>query len=236
MKYNTDSMSHKTEGYWKSRKSQLKIAFVTLDLRKFSGFLKDYWIVNYFRFSWKLFEDLWIKPGFEIVSRFDKLFKSDLSKKDIDSKHFLGFAKYIFWLSLFGFRGLIYFSKICPFCGQKIENDSSASETDKCAKKCLSFKNYAAKKSEERSTHFRSSGSKWRGQKKKEEDPFVLISIDLMRFIGPRCDNSDPWQDIAHESKKGFWICRSLYRGLGETPSSWPGIWLEDKAETGLPK
>ena len=44
MKYNTDSMSHKTEGYWKSRKSQLKIAFVTLDLRKFSGFLKDYWI------------------------------------------------------------------------------------------------------------------------------------------------------------------------------------------------
>ena len=23
----------------------------------------------------------------------------------------------------------------------------------------------------------------------------------------PRCDNSDPWQDIAHESKKGFWIC-----------------------------
>ena len=88
-------------------------------------------------------------------------------------------------MSLFGFRGLIYFSKICPFCGQKIENDSSASETDKCAKKCLSFKNYAAKKSEERSTHFRSSGSKRRGQKKKEEDPFVLINIDLMRFIGP---------------------------------------------------
>ena len=82
--------------------------------------------------------------------------------------------------------GLKSFSKFCPFCGQKVENDSSASETDKGATKCLSFKNCAAKKSEERSTHFRSSGSKRRGQKKKEEDPFpgfALINISVMRFM-----------------------------------------------------
>ena len=78
-----------------------------------------------------------------------------------------------------------FFSKFCPFCGQKVENDSSASETDRGETKCLSFKNYAAKKSEERSTHFRSSGSKRTGQKKKEEDPFALINVGVMRFVGP---------------------------------------------------
>ena len=36
-------------------------------LQKFPGFKKDSWIVKYFQFSWKLFLDLWIKPGFEIV-------------------------------------------------------------------------------------------------------------------------------------------------------------------------
>ena len=81
--------------------------------------------------------------------------------------------------------GLKSFSKFCPFCWQKVENDSSANVTDEGATKCASFKNYAAKKSEERSTHFRSSGSKRRGQKKKEEDPFALINMGLMWFIGP---------------------------------------------------
>ena len=81
--------------------------------------------------------------------------------------------------------GLKSFSKFFPFCWQKVENDSSANVTDEGATKCASFKNYAAKKSEERSTHFRSSGSKRRGQKKKEEDPFALINMGLMWFIGP---------------------------------------------------
>ena len=71
--------------------------------------------------------------------------------------------------------GLKSFSKFCPFRWQKVENDSSANVTDEGATKCASFKNYAAKKSEERLTHFRSSGSKRRGQKKKEEDPFAPI-------------------------------------------------------------
>lgn len=75
-------------------------------------------------------------------------------------------------------------SKFCPFCGEKVANDTSTSEPDKGATKCLSFQKYAAKKSEERSTHFRSSGSKRRGQKKKE-DPFALINIGMMRFLGP---------------------------------------------------
>ena len=58
-------------------------------------------------------------------------------------------------------------------------------ETDRGATKCLSFKSYAAKKNEERSTHFRSSGSKKRGQKRKEEDPFALINVGVMRFVSP---------------------------------------------------
>ena len=60
-------------------------------------------------------------------------------------------------------------------------------ETDRGATKCLSFKSYAAKKSEERSSHFRSSGAKKRGQKRnsKEEDPFALINIGVMRFVSP---------------------------------------------------
>ena len=81
--------------------------------------------------------------------------------------------------------GLKSSSKFCPFCGEKVANDTSTSEPDKGATKCLSFQKYAAKKSEERSTHFRSSGSKRRGQKKKEEDPFALINIGVMRFLGP---------------------------------------------------
>ena len=78
------------------------------------------------------------------------------------------------------------FSKFCHSCGQKVELDTvSASETDKGATKCLSFKNYAAKKSDERSTHIRSSGSKKKGQKSKDEDPFTLINVGLMRYISP---------------------------------------------------
>ena len=41
------------------------------------------------------------------------------------------------------------------------------------------------KKGDEKSTHFRSSGTKKRGQKRKEEDPFALIYIGVMRFISP---------------------------------------------------
>ena len=65
---------------------------------------------------------------------------------------------------------------------QKAESDSSVRETDKGAAKYSSFKNYAAQESEVRSTHFRSSGSKRKWRRKKR----------------PRCDNSDPWQDILY--------------------------------------
>ena len=82
--------------------------------------------------------------------------------------------------------GLKSLSKFCHSCGQKVELDTvSASETDKGATKCLSFKNYSAKKSDERSTHFRSSRSKRRGQKRKDEDPFSLINVGIMRYISP---------------------------------------------------
>ena len=68
---------------------------------------------------------------------------------------------------------------------KRYQNDTSTSETDKGATKCLSFQKYAAKKSEERLTHFRSSGYKRRGQENKEDDPFALINIGVMRFVGP---------------------------------------------------
>jgi len=77
-------------------------------------------------------------------------------------------------------------SKFCHACGQKVENDIvGGNEMDKGATKCLTFKSYAAKKNEERSTHFRSSASKKKGQKRKEEDPFALINVDVMRFVNP---------------------------------------------------
>ena len=43
------------------------------------GLRKDYWIVDYFRLSWNLSVDLWIKPGFEIAFSIWQTFKSDLS-------------------------------------------------------------------------------------------------------------------------------------------------------------
>ena len=83
--------------------------------------------------------------------------------------------------------GLKSLSKCCDSCGEKVELDTvSVSETDKGATKCLqSFKDYAARKSDERSTHIRSSGSKKKGQKRKDEDPFALINVGIMRYISP---------------------------------------------------
>jgi len=77
-------------------------------------------------------------------------------------------------------------SKFCHACGVKVDNDIViGKETDRGATKCLSFKSYAAKKNEERSTHFRSSGSKKKRQKRKEEDPLALINVGVMRFVSP---------------------------------------------------
>ena len=99
--------------------------------------------------------------------------------------HFMRLAKsHHFWWP-FCFRkmfcancgtGLKSLSKFCHSCGEKVELDTvSACETDKGATKCLSFKDFAARKSDERSTHFRSSGSKKKGQKRKDADPFALM-------------------------------------------------------------
>ena len=76
---------------------------IFLDLRKFSGLQKDSWIVNYSRFSWKLFVDLWIKPGFKIDFSIwetsQKRFVWKISILNIFSD-----LQNIFGLSLFGFR------------------------------------------------------------------------------------------------------------------------------------
>ena len=76
---------------------------IFIDLRKFSGFGKDSWIVNYFRFSWKLFMDLWIEPGFEIVFLTWKTFQKQFVLK-ISILNIFSDLQNIYGLSLFGFR------------------------------------------------------------------------------------------------------------------------------------
>jgi len=61
---------------------------------------------------------------------------------------------------------------------------NTTEENNNAATKCLSFKNYAAKKTEERSTHFRSS-SKKKALKSKNVDLFTLINIGIMRYVSP---------------------------------------------------
>ena len=46
------------------------------------------------------------------------------------------------------------------------------------------LQNYAAKKTEERSTHFR-SGSNKKAAKSKNADPLALINIGIMRYVSP---------------------------------------------------
>ena len=70
---------------------------IFLDLRTFSGLWKGSWIVNYFRFSWKLFVDLWIKPGFEIDFSIWQTSQNRFVWKISILNIFFGFAKY-FWI------------------------------------------------------------------------------------------------------------------------------------------
>ena len=71
-------------------------------LQKFSGFKKDSWIVKYFQFSWKLFLDLWIKPGFEIVFSIWQPFQKQFVSRIVILNIFFRFLN-IFALSLFTF-------------------------------------------------------------------------------------------------------------------------------------
>ena len=69
---------------------------------KFPGFRKDSWIVNYFQFSWKVFMDLWIKPGFEIVFSIWQPFQKQFVSKIVILNIFFRFIN-ISVLSLFTF-------------------------------------------------------------------------------------------------------------------------------------
>ena len=89
-------------------------------------------------------------------------------------------------------------SKLCHFCGHKVENDT-VSASDKGATKCFSFENYASKKKgPQRSTHFRSCSATRRQKRKRgEENPFSLINIGVIahpihvewhdKFLHRRC-------------------------------------------------
>ena len=64
---------------------------------------------------------------------------------------------------------------------------------------------------------------KWLQEKRAEEERRGSLRANQYGpdvIYWPRCENSEPWQDIALGSKKGFWICRSLCRGLSELPGS----------------
>ena len=63
------------------------------------GLMKDSWVVDYFRLSWNLFVDLWIKPGFQIAFSIWKTFKS-VCPWDIDSEYCF------FFFHIFGPRGV----------------------------------------------------------------------------------------------------------------------------------
>ncbi|XP_028404902.1 uncharacterized protein LOC114527451 [Dendronephthya gigantea] len=74
-------------------------------------------------------------------------------------------------------------NKFCPTCGHKaVEKGEVSSKKDgKKDIKCLTFEQFAAKKRQERSTHFRTS-SKTK-KKSKDTEPFALINIGLMKYI-----------------------------------------------------
>ena len=73
-------------------------------------------------------------------------------------------------------------SKFCP-CGHKTVEKSEAScqKNSKKDIKCLSFEQFAAKKRQERSTHFRTLTKT--KVKTKDAEPFALINIGLMKYI-----------------------------------------------------
>jgi uncharacterized Zn finger protein (UPF0148 family) len=74
-------------------------------------------------------------------------------------------------------------NKFCPSCGHKAvgKSEASSKKDDRKDIKCLSFEQFAAKKKQERSTHFRTS-SKTKA-KSKDIEPFALINIGLMKYV-----------------------------------------------------
>ena len=79
-------------------------------------------------------------------------------------------------------------NKFCSSCGHNVMETTETSATSKSSKdtttrgtKCLSFEEYAAKKKEERATHFRSSSKK--KAKPKDTETVALINIGLMKYV-----------------------------------------------------
>ena len=68
-------------------------------------------------------------------------------------------------------------NKFCPSCGHKTVEKAKllARKTPKKDIKCLSFEQSAAKKRQERSTHFRTSTKT--KVKTKDTEPFALMNI-----------------------------------------------------------
>ena len=113
--------------------------------------------------------------------------------------------------------GLDSSANFCPFCRQK--RGSNIVNTNETNKNAATRKNYAAKKTEERSTHFR-SGSKEKVAKSKNVDPFALINIGIMRYVSPDVVTPLRGKTLPLKVKKGFRVHRSVRGGLGEATGS----------------
>ena len=91
--------------------------------------------------------------------------------------------------------GLKSFSKFCPFCRQKAESDSSVSE--RCSKILALQKLCCTGKRSE----VDSFSIKWLQEKRAEEERSGSLRANQYRpdvIYWPRCDKSDPWQDILY--------------------------------------
>ena len=119
-------------------------------------------------------------------------------------------------------------------------------ETDRGVTKCLSFKSYAAKKGEERSSHFRSSGTKKRGQKRnsKEEDPLALINVGLVRFVSPDVTIPIRGKTLPIKVKKDSsytevfaeaLVKREAHDKAFDTKTSWKLVYLDGQLAITLP-
>ena len=73
-------------------------------------------------------------------------------------------------------------NKFCYSCRHKLveKGEASCQKDNKKDIKCLSFEQFAAKKRQERSTHFRTSKTK---VKSKDTEPNALINIGLMKYV-----------------------------------------------------
>ena len=97
------------------------------------------------------------------------------------------------------------------------------------------LQNYAAKKTEERSTHFR-SGSNKKAAKSKNVDPLALINIGIMRYVSP--DVVTPVRGKDSEYIEVFaeaLVKRQAHDKSFDTTTSWKLVYHDGQSAMTLP-